>query len=176
MLHSGDLTCRAMQNGNLQFTKDVVAFLFDQTLVLCKRDLLRRNMHIFKDRIELNSPTTSLIDVKDGKGWCPLSTMIVLCVCFADSLFGVSVKNAFKLIIADNRQYLFSCRDRKSKRQWIETFTSRDNRRRDGIDERPPTSEERRLVAITINSGSGSTLSTVVSDSTKRSASTTIWH
>uniref|UniRef100_A0A914VHU1 Uncharacterized protein n=2 Tax=Plectus sambesii TaxID=2011161 RepID=A0A914VHU1_9BILA len=133
MLHSGELTCRCMINGSVQWTKEVVAFLFDQTLILCKRDLLKRNLHIFKDRVSLDA--ARFVDIKDGK----------------DANFGVSVKHAWKLV-TDTTQYLFSCRDRKSKRQWVETFEARDARHQQGLDERPATNDERRLVIATIRS------------------------
>jgi hypothetical protein len=66
MLHSGEVTCRALQGGS-QWTKDVVVFLFDSTLIICKKDLLKRHVHIFKDRISLNA--AMLVDIRDGRGF-----------------------------------------------------------------------------------------------------------
>jgi hypothetical protein len=63
---------------------------------------------------------------------------------FADAVFGVTVKNSWKLQM-NNKQYMFSCRDRKAKREWLEAF----ERRRIAAGDQP-TAEERRLVATTM--------------------------
>ena len=66
MLKSGEVSGRYLINGGVQWTKDVLLFMFDQAIVVCKKDLLKKNFYIFKDRMSLESVT--LVDCKDGKG------------------------------------------------------------------------------------------------------------
>lgn len=66
MVHSGEVYCRCVVDGNIIWHKDVLLFLFDQSLVICKKDLIKRNFYLFRDRISLNSVT--FLDCDDGKG------------------------------------------------------------------------------------------------------------
>ena len=77
MLKSGEVFVRYMVNGNIQWAKDVLLFMFDQAIVICKKDLLKKNFYIFKDRMSLES--VSLVDCKDGKGWAHLKKVVFCC-------------------------------------------------------------------------------------------------
>uniref|UniRef100_A0A915NET3 SOS1/NGEF-like PH domain-containing protein n=1 Tax=Meloidogyne javanica TaxID=6303 RepID=A0A915NET3_MELJA len=67
LLINGELQCRALWNGQLQWSKNgLIIYLFDQTIVLCKRDVLRRSNLIFKERMGMGG--TTLYDLHDGKG------------------------------------------------------------------------------------------------------------
>ena len=66
MVHSGEVSCKCIIDGSTLWQKDVQLFLFDQSLVICKKDLIKKNHYLFRDRISLNSAT--FIDCKDGKG------------------------------------------------------------------------------------------------------------
>lgn len=78
MLTSGEMHCRAIQRGGnsnagsannstiLQWSKTVHVYLFDQSIILCKKDVLKKNCLIFKERMSLQS--TSVQDLNDGKG------------------------------------------------------------------------------------------------------------
>lgn len=45
--------------------------MFDQSIVLCKKDVLKKNALVFKERMSLQC--TSVMDLPDGKGECPAS-------------------------------------------------------------------------------------------------------
>lgn len=53
-------------DSDIVWHKDVLLFLFDQSLVICKKDLIKRNYYLFRDRISLDS--TTFLDCDDGKG------------------------------------------------------------------------------------------------------------
>ncbi|VDK53341.1 unnamed protein product [Anisakis simplex] len=63
---SGEVSCRCIAAGSLLWHKDVLLFLFDQSIVICKKDIIKKNHYLFRDRISLNSAT--FIDCFDGKG------------------------------------------------------------------------------------------------------------
>lgn len=46
--------------------QDVLMFLFDQSIVICKKDVLKKNFYVFKERMSLQAVT--LVDVTDGRG------------------------------------------------------------------------------------------------------------
>uniref|UniRef100_A0A8D8WJH6 Spermatogenesis-associated protein 13 n=1 Tax=Cacopsylla melanoneura TaxID=428564 RepID=A0A8D8WJH6_9HEMI len=48
------------------WTNSITLFLFDHQLVYCKRDILKRNTHVYKAR--LNIDTSQIINLPDGKG------------------------------------------------------------------------------------------------------------
>ncbi|VDD87328.1 unnamed protein product [Enterobius vermicularis] len=125
LIHNGEVSCRCVVDGSTVWQKDAQLFLFDQSLIICKKDLIKKNHYIFRDRITLNSAT--FIDCKDGK----------------DALLGATLKNTWKLVLT-GRELYFSCRDREAKRQWTEHFRRR-------IASCPPTPEERRLVRDTLS-------------------------
>ena len=67
MLHSGELHCRALWRSQLQWTKvSMQVYLFDQTIVLCRRDMLRRSQLVFKESMSLQDTTVQ--DLHDGEG------------------------------------------------------------------------------------------------------------
>uniref|UniRef100_A0A915Q2D6 DH domain-containing protein n=1 Tax=Setaria digitata TaxID=48799 RepID=A0A915Q2D6_9BILA len=124
MIHSGEVYCRCIIGGNVLWHKDVLLFLFDQSVVICKKDLIRRNFYIFRDQISLDS--TTFLNCDDGKD---LST-------------GLNLKNSWKLVMI-GKELIFTCKDRNSKVAWIEHL------QRPFIYS-PATTEERRLIRETI--------------------------
>ncbi|CAJ0582982.1 unnamed protein product, partial [Mesorhabditis spiculigera] len=127
MLRSGEVFCRSVTSNSNQWSKDVLLFLFDQSIVICKKDLIKKNFYIFKERMSLQN--THVLDVKDGK----------------EPTFNVNVKNAFKVSGA-GRQYLFTCADKKTKSAWLAAFDQR------GLAYPSATVEEKRLAITTLNS------------------------
>lgn len=125
MLHSGEVSCRCVVDGTVVWQKEVQLFLFDQTLIVCRKDLIKRNHYLFRDRVSLNSAT--FIDCTDGK----------------DFVLGVTLKNCWKLVTA-GKEYIFCCRDKSAKAEWTEHFRKRSS-------SCPPTLEERRLVRETLS-------------------------
>lgn len=63
---SGEMLVRAISKNSVQWSKPVLVYLFDQSIVLCKKDVLKKGSLVFKDRMSLQS--SSIIDVQDGKG------------------------------------------------------------------------------------------------------------
>ncbi|KAH7728840.1 Variant SH3 domain containing protein [Aphelenchoides avenae] len=124
MLISGEMYCRAIMRGTVQWSKTVHVYLFDQSIVLCKKDVLKKNALIFKERMSLQS--TSIIDLPDGK----------------DSGIGANLKNSFKLS-GPSREYIFTCPDPATKGLWLETSRNRPR-------PMPPTNAEKRLSLITL--------------------------
>ncbi|MFH4973473.1 hypothetical protein AB6A40_000182 [Gnathostoma spinigerum] len=128
MIHSGEVSCRCVEGSGIVWHKDVHLFLFDQLLVICKKDLIKRNHFLFRESIPLAS--VSFADVPDGK----------------DPILGVSMKNAWKLISV-GRELIFSCKDQTSKNEWCGYLAKR-------IELSPPTNDERRLVRDTVKRNS----------------------
>uniref|UniRef100_A0A0N5AIJ6 DH domain-containing protein n=1 Tax=Syphacia muris TaxID=451379 RepID=A0A0N5AIJ6_9BILA len=125
LIYNGEVTCRCVIVGNTVWQKDVQLFLFDQCLVICKKDLIKKNHYIFRDRVPMALAT--FVDCKDGK----------------DPSLNITLKNAWKLVLT-GKEFYFSCRDRETKKRWTENFRRR-------IVSCPPTSEERRLVRDTLS-------------------------
>jgi hypothetical protein len=125
MLISGEMYCRALMKGSLQWSKTVHVYLFDQSIVLCKKDVLKKNALIFKERMSLQS--TSVVELPDGK----------------DPSTGSNLKNSLKLS-GPNREYIFTCPDPATKGLWLETCRNRPR-------PMPPTNAEKRLSLITLN-------------------------
>lgn len=71
MLISGEMYCRAIMRSVVQWSKTVHVYLFDQSIVLCKKDVLKKNALVFKERMSLQ--TVSIVDLPDGKGDNPSS-------------------------------------------------------------------------------------------------------
>uniref|UniRef100_A0A1I8EGX1 SH3 domain-containing protein n=1 Tax=Wuchereria bancrofti TaxID=6293 RepID=A0A1I8EGX1_WUCBA len=132
MIHSGEVYCRYIIGGDIIWHKDVLLFLFDQSLVICKKDLIKRNFYIFRDRISLNSVT--FLNCNDGK----------------DSTTGLNLKNSWKLVMI-GREVVFTCKDRNSKVTWVEHLQR-------PLIYSPATAEERRLICETIYRTSSMTL------------------
>uniref|UniRef100_A0A0K0FWY0 Rho guanine nucleotide exchange factor 3 (inferred by orthology to a D. melanogaster protein) n=1 Tax=Strongyloides venezuelensis TaxID=75913 RepID=A0A0K0FWY0_STRVS len=124
MMKSGELQCRAVHKNSIQWNKTVNVFLFDQSIVICKKDVLKKGALIFKERMSMQNIIVQ--DLNDGK----------------DSVLGCNLKNAFKLS-SPNREYYFTSSDGEAKRQWLEAIHSRP-------DPMPPSNTERRLALVSL--------------------------
>ncbi|XP_039601391.1 uncharacterized protein LOC120523823 isoform X2 [Polypterus senegalus] len=107
LIHSGELT-KISKHGK---TQQRIFFLFDHQLILCKKDILRRDMLYYKSRIDMDE--MEVLDVEDGR----------------DKDFSITVKNAFKLQNeASSELYLFYAKKPEDKEKWLQAC--RDERRR----------------------------------------------
>ncbi|XP_071660399.1 spermatogenesis-associated protein 13 isoform X4 [Patagioenas fasciata] len=99
LIHSGELTKISKQGKSQQRT----FFLFDHQLVFCKKDLLRRDILYYKDRMDMDE--MEIVDTEDGR----------------DKDFNINVKNAFKIINrATEDIHLFCAKKQEDKKRWME--------------------------------------------------------
>ncbi|XP_069739328.1 spermatogenesis-associated protein 13 isoform X3 [Phaenicophaeus curvirostris] len=103
LIHSGELTKILKQGKSQQRT----FFLFDHQLVFCKKDLLRRDILYYKDRIDMDD--MEIVDTEDGR----------------DKDFNINVKNAFKIINrATEEIHLFCAKKQEDKKRWMQACES----------------------------------------------------
>jgi len=121
-LISGELHCRALMKRSLQWSKPVQVYLFDQSIVLCKKDVLKKNSLVFKERMSLQ--TANVVDLNDGR----------------EPISGANLKNSFKLS-GPVREYIFTCPDPATKGIWLDTLRNRPR-------PMPPTNAEKRLAMV----------------------------
>ncbi|KAI1891237.1 hypothetical protein AGOR_G00141710 [Albula goreensis] len=107
LIHSGDL-CRVLPDGKMQ---QRVYFLFDHQMVFCKKDVLRRDLLLYRGRLDTDH--VEVLDVPDGR----------------HPQLGLSLKNAFHLRdAAGHVDCLFCAKKPEDKQRWMQAFI--DERRR----------------------------------------------
>ncbi|XP_069749053.1 rho guanine nucleotide exchange factor 9 isoform X4 [Narcine bancroftii] len=99
LIYSGEMTWIYQPYGRNQ---QRTFFLFDHQLVMCKKDLIRRDILYYKCRIDMDKYEIS--DVGDGR----------------DDEFNVNAKNAFKLKNKETEEvHLFCVKKPEEKQRWL---------------------------------------------------------
>lgn len=113
LIHSGELTKISNQGKSQQRT----LFLFDHQLILCKKDMLRRDMLYYNGHIDMDE--IKAVDVEDGK----------------DKDFNIHIKNGFKLKSPTEEVHLFCAKKPEDKQRWLQAC----------IDERKRVEEDKEM-------------------------------
>ncbi|XP_032886615.1 rho guanine nucleotide exchange factor 9 isoform X3 [Amblyraja radiata] len=99
LIYSGEMTWIYQPYGRNQ---QRTFFLFDHQLVMCKKDLIRRDILYYKCRMDMNK--YEMKDVGDGR----------------DDEFNVNAKNAFKLKNKETEEvHLFCVKKPEEKQRWM---------------------------------------------------------
>ncbi|XP_074658015.1 uncharacterized protein LOC141910991 [Tubulanus polymorphus] len=113
LIHQGDLSKVTLSSG---WAKDRVFFLFDNQLVYCKKDLLKRNVLTFSGRLNINY--CDIIDVADGK----------------DSQFNLNARNAWKIYDRYSDKWLMMyAKSSTEKLRWLQAFKIERERVREDV-------------------------------------------
>ncbi|ESO01351.1 hypothetical protein HELRODRAFT_82074, partial [Helobdella robusta] len=98
LVHSGELI-KVSERG---WSHQRVCFLFNKEIVICKKDLLWRNILLFKNRYNLKDIT--VFDVLDGK----------------DEQTGLMLKTCFRLYLSNkNEHQIWMCKNENFKKEWL---------------------------------------------------------
>uniref|UniRef100_A0A4W3JA85 Rho guanine nucleotide exchange factor 9 n=2 Tax=Callorhinchus milii TaxID=7868 RepID=A0A4W3JA85_CALMI len=99
LIYSGEMTWIYQPYGRNQ---QRMFFLFDHQLVMCKKDLIRRDILYYKCRLDMDR--YELMEIEDGK----------------DDDFNISAKNAFKLRNKETEEvHLFCVKKPEEKQRWL---------------------------------------------------------
>uniref|UniRef100_T1IW01 Spermatogenesis-associated protein 13 n=1 Tax=Strigamia maritima TaxID=126957 RepID=T1IW01_STRMM len=106
LIHSGDVT-----KVTSTWSRDLTLFLFDHQLIICKRDLLKRNTFCYKGRICMDQG--EVIDLPDGR----------------DTQSGLIIRHAWRMYCSEKAKWVTFCSktcDEKSR--WMKAFKDERNR------------------------------------------------